>query len=368
MVRADTHQGRPEGEGIPLRVVAFLHHPEGFSEHSGMIPLVRELGALQIRYRATWWEVQQRSFTVGRLLRLLGNRYFGSEWNAMVPVVDELRLARRLPRAGRFVAHFVWAEFARPRIGTLFRARGRGRIVGTFHAGVTRLPQMVRRASDLEVFDAITLMGSCQLPFFIEMGVPREKLHVILHGVDARYFTPGDRRQPESGILRGLIVGVTQRDHAFLARVVRRLPPDVLRLRVATSWVQWKHYEGVEGVERLPALGPEELREEYRRADVLLMPVFDAVANNAVLESMACGTPVMINRVGGVGEYIPEGCGIVLPDKDEDRWADELLRWRGEREELARLGQRARQRAEELDWARVAGRYMELFSKLLGAG
>ncbi|HIE10193.1 MAG TPA: glycosyltransferase family 1 protein [Kiritimatiellae bacterium] len=367
MFRGDAHGGRPEGGGIPPCVVAFLHHPEGFSEHSGMLPLVRDLRALQVRYQAAWWTVQQRSFTAGRLLRLLGNRYFGSEWNAILPVVDELRLAGHLPRRGRFVAHFVWAEFARPRMGSLFRARGRGRIVGTFHAGVSRLPEMVRRASDLEVFDAITLMGSCQLPFFLQKGVPRDRLHVILHGVDSRYFTPGPRPVPDSAVLQGLMIGVTQRDHAFLARVVQRLPADVLRLRVATSQVQWRHYEGIAGVERLPALRPEELRAEYRRADLLLMPVSDAVANNAVLEAMACGTPVMINRVGAVDEYVPEDCGIVLPDRDEERWVEELLRWSREREELARLGGRARQRAEELDWTRVAGRYVELFSGLFGS-
>ncbi len=330
-----------------------------------MVPLVRELGARAVHYRATWWEVEQRSFTAGRLLRRLGNRYFGSDWNALVPVVDEVRLARHLPRRGAFVAHFIWAEFARPRIGTLFRRGGRGRLVGTFHASPSRLPEMVHRPSDLEVFDAITLMGSCQLPFFLDMKVLRERLHVILHGVDARYFTPAEKQSGRGDALRGLMIGVTERDHAFLARVVRRLPPGVLRLRVATSDVQWKHYEGVEGVERLSALGAEELREEYRRADLLLMPVFDCVANNAVLESMACGTPVMINRVGAAGEYVPEDCGLLMDGKDEESWSVELTRVHAEREELERRGHQARRRAEALDWGGVAGRYRNLFKMLL---
>jgi glycosyltransferase involved in cell wall biosynthesis len=75
----------------------------------------------------------------------------------------------------------------------------------------------------------------------------------------------------------------------------------------------------------------------------------------AILEGMACGTPVMGTPGGGtpelVGQIDPD---LVLGDDHAHTLADALPVWLADGERLAQLGQRARTIAvERYDWERV---------------
>ena len=103
------------------------------------------------------------------------------------------------------------------------------------------------------------------------------------------------------------------RNRKLVAGGKRRLPPERFEWRVRTVAPEKNLYDGIPCVTMLPRLSDEEVREEYRQADLLCMPMLDSAANNVFLESMACGTPVMTNRVGGVPEYVAEDCNAVMP-------------------------------------------------------
>jgi glycosyltransferase involved in cell wall biosynthesis len=49
------------------------------------------------------------------------------------------------------------------------------------------------------------------------------------------------------------------------------------------------------------------LAELYRNADVLLLPLTDSTANNALLEGMASGLPLVATDLPAVRAYLPEG-------------------------------------------------------------
>lgn len=348
-----------------MQITCFLHHPADLSRRSGMFPLAEALGAHTVFYGATWWRLEQRSFRLGRWARTWGQRVYGSEWNSLLPGWDEQRLARAVPER-QDIAHFLWGEFAAPLRPARFRRKA-ARIVATFHASATRLPVVLGASRVLRGLDGITLMSETQRPFFEEHGIPPERIYTILHGVDSRWYCPGaNRPEPRPGEpLRGFMIGVTERDHAFLAEVMRALPRGVLHLQVATSSAQQAHYRGVEGVEILPRLTDEELREVYRAADVLVMPVMDCTANNSILESMACGTPVLVNRIGGVSEYVPASCNRLLEDKSIDRWVDALVSLQRDPAPLKAWRPQVRAWAESLDWRVVATRYIDFYQRLL---
>ena len=347
-------------------VLAVLHHPRMLSSRSGMDGLAEALEARKFYYSITWDDIQRKSWTLGQWLRQLGNRYYGSEWNALVPWLDERRLLREIRREAPRIVHFLWAEFAHPKRAPAYHREG-ARLVGTFHASARKQPDVIRNRAVFEVFDAITLMSASQKPFFVERGMREDRIHVILHGVDTDFFKPGqDARGKDGEPLRALLVGKTERDHDFAAAVMKRAPRGVVELTVCTSREHAKlYYQDVPNVRLASWLSDEELREAYQRADLLFMPVHDCAANNAVLEAMACGTPVMANRVGGITEYVSEEAGILMDGKKTDDWIDALRSYVNERTQLRRKGDAARSQAVALSWRKVAISYHGLYERLM---
>lgn len=352
----------------PGRVWAILHQPESFSRRSGLVPLVEALNAKQYQYTPAWEQLQKKSWTAGYLLRKTGNLYYGSGWNALVPFWDEWRMRMACPRHSPFIAHFLWAEFAGPKNGAWIRRRG-GRVVGTFHCSARRQTSVLGRRRRFGEYDWIVLMSETQRPFFVQKGFPSERISVILHGVDSDFYRPSLRLQPASrGSLRALMVGSTERDHEFLARVLKLLPPECLTLDVFCHPSFHLHYKNIPCAKIHKHCEDKTLRSFYQGADLLLMPMLDCTANNAILESMACGTPVMINRTGGVCEYVDEKSNIVMKNKVEREWADCLVTMWRNRQCLELHRHNVREWAEQFTWSNVAEKYKRLYERLLHEG
>lgn len=348
-----------------LTILSVLHHPRKLSAHSGMDALADALGAYKVYYRITWELVQERSWRLGQWLREFGNAYYGSEWNALIPYWDEWRIRKKIRACSPSIVHFLWAEFARPKSAASYHQRG-ARLVGTFHASARKQPLVLRSPEVFHVFDFVTLMSESQKPFVLSKGYPESRVHIILHGVDTDFFQPGpDERGADGEPLRALLVGKTERDHEFTAELMRKLPRDVMDLEICTSPEHVAlYYKDVPNIRILPWLSDEALRDAYQRADLLFMPLHDCGANNAVLEAMACGTPVMANRVGGIPEYVPDEAGILMDNKSVDDWIEALRSYVHRRTELRKRGRRARRRVEELSWRKIAGEYEQVFLKL----
>ena len=90
------------------------------------------------------------------------------------------------------------------------------------------------------------------------------------------------------------------------------------------------------------------------------------------LEAMACGTPVVASRVGGIPEVVDDGKTGYLVDVDEDpevfegalaRALDSVL---GDPEGARAMGEAGRQRAVgEFGWDAVARRTVRLYEEIL---
>jgi glycosyltransferase involved in cell wall biosynthesis len=111
----------------------------------------------------------------------------------------------------------------------------------------------------------------------------------------------------------------------------------------------------------------EDLRAAYSAADVFAIPSLQDNLPNTILESMACGTPVVGFDAGGVPEAVVDGTsGLLAPTGDFVALADALQRVLGDRELQATLSRQARMRVErEYALALQAQRYASLYQEIL---
>ena len=345
-----------------------IFRPEGFSPQSGMEPVARELDAEFLEF-APWWErLQKRSWTLGNALRQWGIRRYGSTWNALVPGWDEARFLRALPRrAEPYPVHFIWGEFGAPRRVAPYRRKG-ARVVVSVHCSPRRWNSVWLRPAGYAQADMVVMTSECQRPF-VERDVPPERIRTILHGVVSDYFTPPAERQPRTDKLRLFMLGDTERDHEFTARVAAKLPAEKFEWRIRTASHEKSFYAGIPSVNLLPRLSDAEMLAEYQQADVLAMPMLDSAANNVILESMACGTPVMTNNTGGVPEYVDPDCHFVMSNaRNVDEWVEKLLWLERNREVAEQMRPATRAWAEKFDWKIIAEQYRQMYRDVLARG
>ena len=209
----------------------------------------------------------------------------------------------------------------------------------------------------------------------IESRAPRagHQVRVIPTGVETDFFHPPEDKhtvRAQLGIPAdipvvlgvGRLARVKQFDRlitAFAAAWARGLDA---RLIVAGDGPERRSLErliATYGVrERVHLAGyanPERLRAFMQAADLQVCSSAFENLSLAILEGMACGTPVLGTPGGGTPELLGQiDPGLILPDDHAHSIADALPGWLADRHRLAELGHRARRiTVERYDWDRV---------------
>jgi glycosyltransferase involved in cell wall biosynthesis len=104
----------------------------------------------------------------------------------------------------------------------------------------------------------------------------------------------------------------------------------------------------------------------YSLADVFVVPSLQDNLPNTVLEAMACGTPVVAFRVGGIPEMVRDGSsGRLVAPGDVAGLARALDSLLADDRQRACMGRAARQIAErEYTYARQCERYLRIYDSL----
>jgi D-inositol-3-phosphate glycosyltransferase len=112
--------------------------------------------------------------------------------------------------------------------------------------------------------------------------------------------------------------------------------------------------------------GQEELALYYAAADVCAVPSLTESFGLVALESMACGTPVVGTRVGGLQTVISDGeSGLLVPAGDYQALAEAIVRVLTDARLRMHLAHGARERAEQFTWQRVGDRMVELYDRVI---
>ena len=109
----------------------------------------------------------------------------------------------------------------------------------------------------------------------------------------------------------------------------------------------------------------EELPLYYNAADVCVVPSYYESFGLAALESMACGTPVVAARVGGLPTIVQHGrTGFLKSWRCPEAFANSLEMIISSDRLKRSMGLAARRRAEGMGWDQVAGDIHSLYESL----
>jgi len=281
-------------------------------------------------------------------------------------------LVRRLHKQLKFEcidAHYVYPDgFAAVLLGKLLRlpviVSARGTDINVFPSLVMIRPQIVwalRHAA------GVIAVSTALRDAMIRLGLPAERVCVIPNGVDGERFLPfvqAEARRKLGLPLHGKIIlsvgSLTPgKNHRLLitsfGKISSRNSDERLYILGAgplrsqlEELIRELHL--AEKVSLVGARPNEELALWYSSADLSCLVSSREGWPNVLMESIACGTPVVATRVGGIPEIITSPDIGVLVEPDPDRIAAGLeyaLQKNWDRHALA-------QHAKEREWDKVA--------------
>lgn len=219
--------------------------------------------------------------------------------------------------------------------------------------------------------------------------VSPERVEVVPPGVDLSLFRPVERRQARQRV--GL-----RDDEKVLLYVGRLDPIKGIDLLLRTLALMQDNYPlkavivggegrghpdteeleklaqnlGVEGqlsmVGRVPQ---EELSLFYSAADVCVVPSYYESFGLTALEAMACGTPVVASRVGGLPYVIQDGrTGYLAEKRSPEAFAPLLERLFADEDLRSQMGREAQRRVISFGWRYTAERIATLYNQLCVPG
>jgi D-inositol-3-phosphate glycosyltransferase len=116
------------------------------------------------------------------------------------------------------------------------------------------------------------------------------------------------------------------------------------------------------------AVSHERLPLYYAAADVTVMPSSYESFGLVAVESLACGTPVVATRVGGLVSIVRDGeTGLLVPWRDPALFAERLRALLTDAVLQARLGAAARNSVLRYGWARIADAHLALYDEVVSA-
>lgn len=212
-----------------------------------------------------------------------------------------------------------------------------------------------RMLQEYELADGILTPSQFAYNTFPERLKP--KVRVIPFGVDCQKFKPAPKRHNN---FRVLFAGdnVLRKGIRYLIDAWKLMPPEHSEL-----WLKIPGKPTTSGSIRTIAEVPD-MAELYNMVDIFCLPSLEEGQALVVWEAMACGLPCVVTEE--CGSLIKNNVnGIVVPSKNSKAIYHALMDLATSPLKRERLGQAARQLAEQYSWERYGKNLVEAYKKIM---
>ena len=207
----------------------------------------------------------------------------------------------------------------------------------------------------------------------VAQGVAEDRVGVLRNGVDLDTFHPAGRDavREKLGVCGKMLLSVgnlleSKGQHIAIESITEFRDA---RLFVIGEGEQRRSLEELaaslglrDRVTFVGNISQSQLREYYCAADALILMSAREGMPNVLLESMACGTPVIASNVGGVPEIVHDPvAGIVTGDRSVGALRQALTDLFSRQEDRAAV----RKYAEQFSWDETTAGQIELFESLV---
>lgn len=302
--------------------------------------------------------------------------------NPYTMALSALPLVRRLQRQSDFDlidAHFVYPDGAAAVL--LGRWLGKPVVVSARGTDINDFPQyrvprawikwVTRQAA------AMITVSAALRAALLQLEVRPERVTVLRNGVDLDLFVPRDRaalgRELELRSPMMLSVGhlIPDKGHQLVIEALAQLTD--VHLVIAGDGPMRGALESLarrlgvaERISWAGVVSQEQLARYYAAADVTVLASRLEGMPNVLLESIACGTPVIASDVGGNGEIVTGPVpGVLMADRDARSIAAAYRQLAAQ----PRDRDHVRKHAEKFGWAATTHGLLQLFAGVIeGAG
>ena len=223
--------------------------------------------------------------------------------------------------------------------------------------------------------DAMITVCQALKDALVDLDVDARKIEVLRNGVDLELFSPVGRAnarqtlglEPTAKIMLSVGYLIDRKGHDIAIRALCELDDVILLIAGDGEKRQFLEQVAVDAgvADRVRFLGSmphERLRYYFSAADALVLASSREGWANVLLESMACGTPVIASNVWGTPEVVAEMAAGVL--MDERTPAALAAAWR-ELQENYPVTEATRKYAEQFSWDATTEGQLSLMHKVL---
>lgn len=204
----------------------------------------------------------------------------------------------------------------------------------------------------------------------VALGINRTKISKAPLGVDTNLFQPRPTHSVDSNNFNVLFVGriSLRKGVQYLLKAVDELDNDDINLQLIgnkTSDIEpilERYSDEFNIIERIPH---NELTKWYCKADIFVFPSLLEGFGRVIPEAMACGTPVITtDHTCGV-DLIENGKnGYLIPIRDPDTIKKKIQKFYNNPEEVARMGDNARESVLNHTWTDYGDKIHEIYKDI----